>query len=173
MQTASCPAPNMAAGVERQARSRGMIRKAASVNVNDKLTASDWIKELPRHTDPQITRCRERERVGRTCMEHLWSPAGATSSNQRQIARPPKPQKQAKFVAVSCPPLLEPSNGKEGVDGSSPSEGSRKACIGACFRSAGLAEPPMCTGYGAVYGAFRSRTPLLRSLAATFPPHFD
>jgi hypothetical protein len=56
-------------------------------------------------------------------MERLWSPAGATNGNQRQIAQFPKRLKQAKPVAVACPPLPESSNGKEGVDGSSPSEG--------------------------------------------------
>jgi hypothetical protein len=57
-------------------------------------------------------------------MERLWSPAGASSGKHRQIGRPPKPPKQAKSVAVGCDWLPRASNGKEGVDGSSPSEGS-------------------------------------------------
>jgi hypothetical protein len=60
-------------------------------------------------------------------MERLWSPAGATSGNQRQIGRPPKPRKQAKSVAVGGDWLPRASNGKEGVDGSSPSEGFTKS----------------------------------------------
>jgi hypothetical protein len=56
-------------------------------------------------------------------MEHLWSPAGATSGNQRQMGCPRKLRKQAKSVAVGCHRLPGPQNGKEGVDGSSPSEG--------------------------------------------------
>jgi hypothetical protein len=60
-------------------------------------------------------------------MERLWSPAGATSGNQWQIALPRKAPKQAKSVAVRCEWLPRASNGKEGVDGSSPSEGSAKA----------------------------------------------
>ena len=50
-----------------------------------------------------------------TGMERLWSLAGATSGNRWQIGRPRKRPNQAKTV-----------DGKEGVDGSSPSEGSAK-----------------------------------------------
>jgi hypothetical protein len=49
-------------------------------------------------------------------MERLWSQAGATTGNQWQIAGRPLGRKQAKFVAVRCDQLPEPSNGKEGVD---------------------------------------------------------
>src|SRR6266511_5467553 len=35
-------------------------------------------------------------------MEPLWSPVVATGGNWSQIALPPKPQKQAKTVAVGC-----------------------------------------------------------------------
>src|SRR5215212_4559710 len=59
-------------------------------------------------------------------MERLWSPAGATSGNQRQIAGRRNRRKQAKSVAVGCHRLPRPQNGKEGVDGSSPSEGLHK-----------------------------------------------
>src|SRR6266571_377352 len=79
------------------------------------------------HPTPQsqVPSCRRGERPRPTGMEHLWSPAGATSGNQRQIARPRNGRKQAKSLALSCRPLPEPY-GKEGVDGSSPSEGSQK-----------------------------------------------
>src|SRR5438874_9428730 len=60
-------------------------------------------------------------------MEPLWSPVVATRGNQRQLDRPSKSQKQAKTVAVGCHRLPETFHGKEGVDGSSPSEGSAKA----------------------------------------------
>jgi hypothetical protein len=56
-------------------------------------------------------------------MEHLWSPAGATDGNRWQMERPRKRLKQAKTVAVGCDRLPQPFHGKEGVDGSSPSEG--------------------------------------------------
>src|SRR6266511_347045 len=49
-------------------------------------------------------------------MERLWSPAVATGGNRWQVGRPRRRLKQAKTVAVGC-------DGKEGVDGSSPSEG--------------------------------------------------
>jgi hypothetical protein len=55
-----------------------------------------------------------RRTTARTCVEHLWSPVGATSGNQRQITPSPRRRKQAKSVAVRCPPLPEPSNGKAG-----------------------------------------------------------
>jgi hypothetical protein len=56
-------------------------------------------------------------------MEPLWSPGVATGGNQWQVARLSKPQKQAKTVAVGCARLPFEAHGKEGVDGSSPSEG--------------------------------------------------
>jgi hypothetical protein len=60
-------------------------------------------------------------------MEPLWSPAVAIGGNQWQMDRDAQPLKQAKTVAVGCDRLPESFHGKEGVDGSSPSEGSTKA----------------------------------------------
>src|SRR5439155_10003644 len=60
-------------------------------------------------------------------MEPLWSPVVANGGNRRQIEESRKPQKQAKIVAAGCDPLPETFHGKEGVDGSSPSEGSCKS----------------------------------------------
>src|SRR5262249_36840753 len=59
-------------------------------------------------------------------MEPLWSPVVATGGNRSQIGHAQKPQKQAKTVAVGCDRLPQSFDGKEGVDGSSPSEGSAK-----------------------------------------------
>jgi hypothetical protein len=56
-------------------------------------------------------------------MEPLWSPAVATRGNRWQMGRPQERLKQAKTVAVGCDRLPETFHGKEGVDGSSPSEG--------------------------------------------------
>jgi hypothetical protein len=56
-------------------------------------------------------------------MEHLWSRAGATGGNQWQTRRHRERLKQAETVATVCQRLLGKANGKEGVDGSSPSEG--------------------------------------------------
>jgi hypothetical protein len=50
--------------------------------------------------------------AGRTL---IFVPHRATTGNQRQIARPPKPQRQAKSVALGCRALPESSNGKERV----------------------------------------------------------
>jgi hypothetical protein len=57
-------------------------------------------------------------------MEPLWSPVVATGGNRPQIDGAQKPRKQAKTVAVGCHRLPIGAHGKEGVDGSSPSEGS-------------------------------------------------
>ncbi len=56
-------------------------------------------------------------------MERLWSLAGATSGNRWQMERPRKRLKEAKSAAVGCDQLPRECHGKEGVDGSSPSEG--------------------------------------------------
>jgi hypothetical protein len=62
-------------------------------------------------------------RICAESMERLWSLAGATSGNRWQIGRPRKRRKQAKTVATGCDQLPQNLDGKEGVDGSSPSEG--------------------------------------------------
>jgi hypothetical protein len=58
-----------------------------------------------------------------TGMERLWSLAGATNGNRWQMEDPRKRLNQAKTVATSCDQLPWDLDGKEGVDGSSPSEG--------------------------------------------------
>src|SRR5439155_27307309 len=55
-------------------------------------------------------------------VEPLWSPAVATRGNRWQTAQPLKRPRQAK------------TGGKEGVDGSSPSEGFSKFLLISCFR---------------------------------------
>ena len=56
-------------------------------------------------------------------MEHLWSPAGATGGNRWRMGRPRKPLKQADPQPVATHRNRSGAHGKEGVDGSSPSEG--------------------------------------------------
>ena len=53
----------------------------------------------------------------------------ATGRNRWQMALPRNPPKQAKTVAVGCDQLPESLHGKEGVDGSSPSEGLEIASV--------------------------------------------
>jgi hypothetical protein len=60
-------------------------------------------------------------------MEHLWSRAGATTGNRSQMPWLRKRLKQAGPVATGCDQLPIGAHGKEGVDGSSSSEGSAKA----------------------------------------------
>ena len=59
-------------------------------------------------------------------MEHLWSPAGATGGNRWQMEHPRKPLKQADPQPVATHGNRSGAHGKEGVDGSSPSEGFTK-----------------------------------------------
>jgi hypothetical protein len=58
----------------------------------------------------------------------------ATAGNRWQIGSPEKRLKHAKTVAVGCDQLPESFHGKEGVDGSSPSEGFRKFLLISFFR---------------------------------------
>ena len=67
-----------------------------------------------------------------------WSLYGAQRSQRVATSGKWQPQerlKQAKAVAVGCDPLPETFHGKEGVDGSSPSEGLHKV---AANRAVGL-----------------------------------
>src|SRR5437016_6997781 len=66
-------------------------------------------------------------------MEHLWSRADANPRRclQRQVPR--KPYGYLRSASVSCIPLPGTRDGKEGVDGSSPSEGSAKVQHVAAF----------------------------------------
>jgi hypothetical protein len=75
-------------------------------------------------------------------MEPLWSPAVATNGNRWQMGGCRERLRQAKTVAGGCDQLPLRAHGKEGVDGSSPSEGfCVSACLAAsCFVSAGGAQ---------------------------------
>jgi hypothetical protein len=48
-------------------------------------------------------------------------------------------------------------DGKEGVSGSSPEEGLQSPSKRALFKLSSLAQTALCIGYGAVYGASKSR----------------
>jgi hypothetical protein len=60
-------------------------------------------------------------------MEPLLEPVVASGGNRRQIGSAQTRPKQAKTFAVGRDQLPATFHGKEGVDGSSPSEGSGKA----------------------------------------------
>jgi len=60
-------------------------------------------------------------------MEHLWSPAGATGGNRSQMAVLRKRLKQADRQPLATHGNGSGAHGKEGVDGSSPSEGFTKS----------------------------------------------
>jgi hypothetical protein len=84
-------------------------------------------------------------------MEHLWSPAGATSGNRSQVGRARKRLKQADRQRVATHGNGFGAHGKEGVDGSSPSEGlsgTRKSLQKAafCCRDGHCGPPPLQGG---------------------------
>ena len=62
-------------------------------------------------------------------------PVVANRGNQSQIGRRLNWQKQAETVAVGCDRLPKSFDGKEGVSGSSPEEGLRKAPHVGCVLS--------------------------------------
>jgi AAA domain, putative AbiEii toxin, Type IV TA system len=76
-----------------------------------------------------------------------WQPVANGPSRKRL--------KSARTAAVDRHRLLIAAHGKEGVDGSSPSEGLQNPRSGGVFRSEGLALDPACRGYGAIHGAFK------------------
>ena len=66
-------------------------------------------------------------------MEHLWSQAGATGGNRSQMGEPRKWLKQADSQPSATYGNGPGLDGKEGVDGSSPSEGFRKFLLISSF----------------------------------------
>src|SRR4051794_29834904 len=60
-------------------------------------------------------------------MENLWSPAGATGGNRPQVAVPRKRLKRADRQPVATDRNRFGEHGKEGINDSSPLEGSAKA----------------------------------------------
>jgi hypothetical protein len=84
-------------------------------------------------------------------------PAGATGGNHSQMGRPRKRLKHGDRHPVAT--HGNGCDGKEGVNGSSPLEGSAKAPHVGALRSGQLVTRRFCGGYGAVYGAFASETP--------------
>ncbi len=108
----------------------------------------------------------KRSGPGRSCqrrkqtMEPLWSPVAATGGNRSQMQRAQKPPNQAETAAVGCDRLPRRGHGKEGVDGSSLSEGSAKAPHNWAFCFDRFVAGSRTWGrYGALYRAFRSKTP--------------
>ena len=68
-------------------------------------------------------------------MEHLWSRADATDVNRRQGCSRAKRPGCLQTAAIGCIPLPPTLDGKEGVDGSSPSEGFEKTSAQGVFSS--------------------------------------
>src|SRR6266540_987241 len=100
-------------------------------------------------------------------MEPLWSPVVATGGKRWQMPWAETGREQAETVAVGCDQLPSGPHGKEGVNGSSPSEGSAKVPHNGAFFSDRLAGSRTWGRYGALYGAFRSKTRSLSAAALT------
>jgi hypothetical protein len=95
-------------------------------------------------------------------MEHLWNRGGR---NRSQTFSSPNAHKRLERARNRCHRLPQAAvwiDGKEGDDGSSPSEGSAKAPQNGAFCSLELARLTTCGRYGAAYGAFRSKRPTRR-----------
>ena len=75
-------------------------------------------------------------------MEHLWSQAGATSGNRGQIRQAQGRRKDAEPQPLATRGNVPSFDGKEGVDGSSPSEGSAKPPARRRFPAATKPEQP-------------------------------
>src|SRR5438128_11566750 len=114
-------------------------------------TMSATMTSAEANPSPSATHARSSNQLGATrnhyttevgprirTMEPLWSPVVATGRNQWQIGPAPKPQEQAKTVAAGCDQLPFGFHGREGVDGSSPSEGLQCAHDRRCAASARL-----------------------------------
>jgi hypothetical protein len=56
-------------------------------------------------------------------MQPLWSPVVASGVNRSRIGKAHIPGNRTETAAVGCHRLPKAAHGKEGVDGSSPSEG--------------------------------------------------
>jgi hypothetical protein len=75
-------------------------------------------------------------------MEHLWNRAGATGGNRSQMRRPRQRLKQANPQPVATHGNGFGAHGKEGVDGSSPSEGFTKGQeMAFCVALSGTEDP--------------------------------
>ncbi len=110
-------------------------------------------------------------------MERLWSRAVTTSGNRWQMRRARKPQNQAKTVAAGCDRLPRGAHGKEGVDGSSPSEGLRqKPCKWGCSVACGGIPSASRVRAGYTFGhwrAFADTRDLWRRLARRSVPAME
>jgi len=98
------------------------VGRTAATRLLTRLDGSSTSRSLLRRLRETEQRCRNRLQR----MEPLWSPVVATGGNQSQLGSMLAPQKQAKTFAAGCARSLIGAHGKEGVDGSSPSEGSAK-----------------------------------------------
>jgi hypothetical protein len=78
---------------------------------------------------------RNREWTEHVIVEHVWSRADATSGNREQTHGPRRRLDYLRSSANTCLHLPKMLHGKEGVDGSSPSEGFGGSCCGDRRRS--------------------------------------
>jgi hypothetical protein len=90
-------------------------------------------------------------------MEHLWSQAGATGGNWWQIGLSGKRLKQADSQPVATHRNGSGAHGKEGVNGSSPLEGSAKALQVGSFVFGSTCSPSIVQWVWSRLWSFRAR----------------
>jgi hypothetical protein len=91
-------------------------------------------------------------------MEYLWSPAGATGGNRSQMRRARKPLKQADPQPAATHGNRFGAHRKEGSTVRVRQRALQKRRTSALLCSHRPALDPACGGYGAVYGALKSKT---------------
>jgi hypothetical protein len=69
----------------------GLIRSDDGDGASGAPTLTPFSTDGSRETTILILSCPDGERTALKGMERLWSPAGATNGNQRQIDQPQKP----------------------------------------------------------------------------------
>ena len=104
-------------------------------------------------------------------MEHLWSPAGATSGNRWQMGHVRKPLKHADPQPVATHGNRFAAHGKEGVSGSSPEEGFEKVLHSGLFPRSTFCICSTTIGRGALSGASRIFMSEICRLGWQRPPH--
>ena len=138
---------------DRSPRVRGGYISYTKV-VNDRRRACELSESLLSISDPSEG------------MEHLWSQAGATGGNRSQIGHPQERLKQADRQPVATHGNRSRAHGKEGVDGSSPSEGFNP-CLKLGGRDLLLERSLVPSWYALPTGALQRR-PTLELLGVAF-----
>jgi hypothetical protein len=91
-------------------------------------------------------------------------PSGRSRPQVSANREGPRNDKALQTAASSCRPLRRRAHGKEGVDGSSPSERSGKPCTAGLFPFRTSCSDSRMLGYGAFSGALRFHAELIAGM---------